>query len=288
MRLSLRDVPEQEGMITANFRRDRTDGMKARFKDFFSRGRKPEVSLSEERGVRTMHFGSVWIQGAMRLSDPYHLELEYTRELFAGLLLLPDPKHFTLLGLGAGSATKFAWKQFSKARVVSVELDPGVITCARQYFELPPDSRRMRTVCADGAAWLGATPEPTGYLIVDVYDAAARGPVLSSPKFYASCRAALPCDASGVMAVNLFGRHASYQTNIRNIGHAFDGRMLAMPASERGNVIVFGITGPQMEIAFAALLQRAALLKAATGLPFPRYLAGLRKMNLLEGDRLLL
>ena len=64
--------------------------------------------------------------------------------------------------------------------------------------------------------------------------------------------------------------------------------MLAMPASERGNVIVFGITGPQMEIAFAALLQRAALLKAATGLPFPRYLAGLRKMNLLEGDRLLL
>ena len=262
--------------------------MKARFKDFFSRSRKPEVSLSEERGVRTLHFGSVWIQGAMRLSDPYHLELEYTRELFAGLLLLPNPRHFTLLGLGAGSATKFAWKQFPKARLVSVELDPAVIACARTHFELPPDGRRMRTVCADGAAWLGATPEPTGYLIVDVYDAGARGPVLSSPEFYASCRAALPYDASGVMAVNLFGKHVSYQTNIRNIGRAFDGRMLALPANERGNVIVFGLTGPQVDVEFTKLLERADMLKAATGLPFPKYLAGLRKMNLLEGGRLVL
>lgn len=275
-------------MITANFRREQIDGMKARFKDFFSRRRKPEVSLSEERGVRTLHFGSVWIQGAMRLSDPYHLELEYTRELFAGLLLLPCPKHFTLLGLGAGSATKFAWKQFPKARVVSVELDPAVIACARQYFDLPPDSRRVRTVCADGAAWLGAAPEPTDYLIVDVYDAAARGPVLSSPEFYAGCRAALPFDATGVMAVNLFGKHVSFQTNIRNIGRAFEGRMLAMPASERGNVIVFGFTGPQVEVGFAKLLERATLLKATTGLPYPKYLAGLRKMNMLDGDRLLL
>ena len=105
------------------------------FEKFFRRRRDLEISLSEEDGVRYLHFGSVWIQGAMRIADPFKLELEYTRELFAGLLFNPTPKNVTLLGLGAGSATKFAWKQYPRARITSVEIDAAVIACAHRYFE---------------------------------------------------------------------------------------------------------------------------------------------------------
>jgi len=45
------------------------------------------IDISEEAGVRTLHFGSDWIQGAMRIARPWNLELEYTREMMASLLL---------------------------------------------------------------------------------------------------------------------------------------------------------------------------------------------------------
>ena len=236
-----------------------------------------EVSLSEQDDIRYLHFGSVWVQGAMRMTDPYRLELEYTRQLFAGLLFNPQPRNVLLLGLGAASATKFAWKQFPKARVTTVELNPAVISCARQYFSLPADSTRLRTVEDDGAAWVAAHPASTDFLVIDVYDAGAKGPVLSSPEFYANCRNALMSDKLSVMAVNLFGKHSSCKTNIDNIWRAFEGRMLILPASERGNVIAFGFTGPAGEWTWGELRARAAALRVSTGLEFSRWVAGFRE-----------
>jgi spermidine synthase len=254
------------------------------FEKFFGRRAAPELSLAEERGVRTLHFGSVWVQGAMRIADPYRLELEYTRELFAGLLFQPTPRAFVLIGLGAASATKFAWKQFPRAKVTTVELDAGVIACARSHFALPDDSTRLRTLCAEGHDWIAAHPGCCDYLIVDAYDAAARGPVLSSPEFYAACRAALVTERVSVMAVNLFGKHRSFNTNIANIERAFDGRMLTLPASERGNVIAFGFTGPDAAFGLRELRERAAALRESTGLAAARWLAGFKTANLLQGD----
>jgi spermidine synthase len=45
------------------------------------------INISEEAGVRFLHFSSEWIQGAMRIARPWNLELEYTREMMASLLL---------------------------------------------------------------------------------------------------------------------------------------------------------------------------------------------------------
>ena len=50
---------------------------------------KHSVDISEEAGVRYLHFGSDWVQGAMRIARPWALELSYTREMMAGLLLRP-------------------------------------------------------------------------------------------------------------------------------------------------------------------------------------------------------
>ena len=44
------------------------------------------IDISEENGVRYLHFGSEWVQGAMRIRRPYALELAYTREMMAPLL----------------------------------------------------------------------------------------------------------------------------------------------------------------------------------------------------------
>src|SRR5690554_5609087 len=50
-----------------------------------------EPTISEASGIRYLHFGSEWVQGAMRLRRPNDLIIAYTQQMMAWLLLLePD------------------------------------------------------------------------------------------------------------------------------------------------------------------------------------------------------
>lgn len=46
----------------------------------------PEVSVSDDGEVRHLHLGTPWIQGSMRLKEPFALELEYVQRMMAWLL----------------------------------------------------------------------------------------------------------------------------------------------------------------------------------------------------------
>ena len=51
--------------------------------------RKHEIpTISEAAGVRYLHFGTEWVQGAMWVEQPAELVLEYTAQLMAWLLLV--------------------------------------------------------------------------------------------------------------------------------------------------------------------------------------------------------
>ncbi|MFA6314720.1 MAG: spermidine synthase, partial [Sterolibacterium sp.] len=84
------------------------------------------IEISEQDGVRSLHFGSEWIQGSMRIRRPFALELAYTREMMACLLLRPDagwPGRVLLIGLGAGSLAKFIYRNLPDTRITAVEID---------------------------------------------------------------------------------------------------------------------------------------------------------------------
>jgi spermidine synthase len=231
------------------------------------------VAVSEERGIRYLHFGSEAIQGAMRIADPIKLELEYTRDMVAAVLLPAAIKRIAVLGLGAGSVTKWLHAHCDGADITTVELSPAVIQVAQGFFALPPEGKRFRVLQADGEVFLNEASSaknsaPFDLLLVDVYDAAAKGPVLSSPAFYAACASRV--GATGVLSVNLFGKHTSYETNLRNIRRAFDGRCFALPASERGNVIAIA-WGEDVSLTRQQLRERAREWHARTGVAFVRY-----------------
>jgi spermidine synthase len=65
--------------------------------------RLPALTVSEERGVRTLHVGGEAIQSSMRLSDPFSLELDYTRCMMSFLLFHPRPARALKIGLGGGA-----------------------------------------------------------------------------------------------------------------------------------------------------------------------------------------
>ena len=87
----------------------------------------PAITFSEQDGIRFLHFGSRWVQGAMRLTDPYSLELAYVKDMMAWLLFLEPPARILQLGLGAGSLTKFCRRHCAGSRVTVVEVSRVVI-----------------------------------------------------------------------------------------------------------------------------------------------------------------
>jgi spermidine synthase len=236
------------------------------------------VTLSESDGVRYLHFGTEWVQGAMSLSHPYRLELEYQQQMMAPLLFVPRPEHVLQLGLGAAALTKFCYRHLRGSRITVVDIDPEVIQVARLWFSLPPDDERLRVVRADAGAFVGKVRAQADWLQVDLYDAAARGPVFDDVPFYRACRAALR--GGGVAAFNLFGR--SLQPSVEALSEAFGRRWLRLPRSAAGNTVVLAFAGPAGEPdaplvwAVDELLSRARRFEARFGLPALDWLQGLR------------
>ena len=57
----------------------------------------PAVSVSEGDIARYLHLGTPWVQGSMRLKDPYMLDLEYVQRMVAWLLFTPAAEDLTAL-----------------------------------------------------------------------------------------------------------------------------------------------------------------------------------------------
>jgi spermidine synthase len=256
------------------------------------------VTFSEEGGVRFLHFGTWWVQGAMRINKPDFIELEYAQQMMAGLLFLDpndkrlnqinkksnkrsnhQPFHMVQLGLGTGALTKFAHKAFPKAKVTAIDLNPAVIVAARVMFQLPPPNKNLEIIQGDALKYVTTkkNSESIDLLQVDLYDATARGPALSSPDFYQGCYDSLK--SPGVMTVNLFGNHKSFKTNIKNICNAFDNRVLVFQQVHDCNVVVIAFKGPHLEVSWKDVKARAEYLEKKYKLPTKAWVPGLRSEN---------
>lgn len=232
----------------------------------------PPIEISEAAGVRYLHFGSDWIQGAMRIRKPHALELAYTREMMAGLLLRDGlaadgghwPRKVLIIGLGAASLVRFVHHHLPQAKIRVVEIAPAVVAAARQFFKLPAEDARFSIHIGCGAQFVLEHEQQWDYVLVDGFDRNARAGVLDTEPFHQALRARL--STRGIMAVNLFGRSRGYKTSLERIVHAYDDRALAFPSCDSGNVVAFGAAGEAIERSADELRERARKLKAETGL----------------------
>ena len=235
----------------------------------------PEVSVSDDGEVRHLHLGTPWIQGSMRVAEPFEIELQYVQRMMAWLLFVEPAsvtkRHAMQLGLGAGAITKFCHKKL-RLCTTAIELNPQVLAVCRQWFKLPPDGPKLRVVLADAAEeirnpmWQGTVDA----LAVDLYDHEAAAPVLDSPDFYADCRALLTED--GCMTVNLFGRASSFERSLQSMASAFgEDALWAFKPTREGNTVVLAQRTPSRpkRIELAA---RAEAIQARWDLPSAKWM----------------
>lgn len=239
--------------------------------------RKPKfapVTISEFDGVRYLHFGTEWVQGAMRMRKPDWLELEYAQQMMAWMLFIPTPQKILQLGLGSGALTKFCYRHFPHAHVTAVDVNPAVIMICESMFKLPANDERLSVLEMDAQDFVENDDNFGVFdaIQVDLYDATARGPVLDSAEFYQACAACL--NEQGVLTVNLFGDHPSFSKNLKAMRFAFD-FVMCLPPVHDGNVVAIAFK-QRPPLDFDALLLRAAEIKAASRLPAKTWVEGLQ------------
>lgn len=247
------------------------------------------IEISEKDGVRSLHFGSEWIQGSMRIRRPFALELAYTREMMACLLLRPDknwPKRALLIGLGAGSLAKFIYQNLPQTRITAVEIDARIAPMAQQYFRLPEDQQRLKVVIADGVDYVEKSSGRYDAIFVDGFGPDARAGQLDSLKFYAACRARL--SPQGMLVCNLLSHHRGHAASTRRIDSAFDQRSIVFPSLDSGNAIAFGAGDETVDVSLAEMRAWALELKQATGLDLRPTISRLQLVQSLPGGRLVL
>jgi spermidine synthase len=235
----------------------------------------PPATITEFQGVRFMHLGTSWVQGAMRLSHPDAIELEYVQMMMMWLLFQKAPRHVVQLGLGSAALTKFCYQRLPGARVTAVELNPNVIAICRELFGLPDNDERLdvREMNALDFVLDPANHASCDVLQVDLYDEEARGPVLDTPEFYQGCFDCLSAD--GIMTTNVFGDFSNYDKNLLAMEQVFDA-VVWLPEVHDANIVVIAFkNAPQID--FSELYVRAGDIRRRLNLDAKRWVNGLKE-----------
>lgn len=234
----------------------------------------PPATITEFQGVRSLHLGTSWVQGAMRIAKPDNIELEYIQMMMMWLLFNDNPQHVVQLGLGSAALTKFCYRRLPGARVTAVELNPNVIAMCQAQFALPSNDERLNVMEMNAMDFVldPVNRDTVDILQVDLYDEEARGPVLDSPEFYQGCADVLR--DGGIMTTNVFGDFSNYDKNLQAMEMVFDA-VVWLPEVHDANIVVLAFKrAPVLD--FSVLYERAGAIKKSLNLPAKSWVNGLK------------
>lgn len=230
-----------------------------------------DILISEEKGVRQLHFGSDWVQGAMCIARPYALELEYTREMMAALLLNPDanwPRSALFIGLGVGALPKFLHRHRPNCKITVVEISHAVVAAAQMHFKLPPFAPNFQVEIGCGADYMANAVANNSrkydLIMVDGFDGKAKVGPLNSIAFYLNCKSQLT--GQGYLVANLLSNQKDSQQSKQRLLDAFDENAIALAPCVSGNVIALAHVGAGFNVDQAELQANCTVLKEETGL----------------------
>lgn len=238
----------------------------------------PEVDISQQGNILSLHLGSETVQSAMNLDNPADLVLSYSRAMMAWLLFAERlPQHITQIGLGGGSFARWIDAFLPDVRQSAVEINPQVVIAARMMFALPPEEDgRFEIIEDDGAKYVAALDGATDLILTDGFDGEQIADALTGAGYFADCRRALT--AEGIFAANWWGGDKRYPQFLAVLKQVFDGRVLEIPAETHGNIAVFAFqAAPLADL--AKLKKRAAVLSERYRLDFSRMLADAKARN---------
>jgi spermidine synthase len=165
-----------------------------------------ELFVSENDGLRTLTAqlgGKTILHSSFKVSNPTFCVDNYARVMSLITSLSVSPDQVFNIGLGGGVLPRFHFSKYPDAKVDSVELDPKVVSLAKQYFDVEHENHSIIT--GDGAVVLQQSSKKYDVIWVD-----AANPYIGVPKvfkteeFNQTLRSHLKPD--GIVIANLWER----------------------------------------------------------------------------------
>lgn len=198
------------------------------------------VVTDDGNGLRTLRFGRHGArQSVVRLGDPDHLGLPYSRVALAGLALCETPRRILVVGLGGGTLPAFLHKHYPDATIDVAEIDPDVVFVAKQFFGFREDER-MRVHVADGRAFIEGVRQPYDAILLDAFGADSVPAHLTTQEFLRAVRRAVT--PGGVVVGNVWdgGYNRLYDSMVRTYRAAFD-ELFVLRVEDSANRILLAL-----------------------------------------------
>jgi spermidine synthase len=128
---------------------------------FITKRRSELVLTTQVRGER-------YTESIANLADPDDLPMKYVQAMTAALLYPPEPKRILMIGLGGGSIPIYLGRFMPEATIDTVEIDPGIIKAAKDYFGIRETSR-LRYIANDGRVFLNRHKDTYDVILVDAF-----------------------------------------------------------------------------------------------------------------------
>lgn len=224
------------------------------------------VVTQEHTGLRILRFARGGArQSVVKPGNPDYLALPYAQVALVGLALPAESRRFLVVGLGGGTLPMFLRKHYPDATIDAVDIDPEVVSVARQFFGFREDDL-MKAHVADGRRFIEQARQPYDVIFLDAFGADSIPEQLTTQEFLQAVRRAVA--PGGVVVGNVWARGANplYDSMVRTYQEVFDA-LYILNAQGSGNVILLALPRKQ-PLTRDGLAQLARKVSAARGLPF--------------------
>jgi spermidine synthase len=127
------------------------------------------LDVIDSGNIRTLYLDGN-IHSQMYKDKPEELVNTYTKYFHLGFLFNPNAKDILFIGGGAFSGPKNFLSTYSEARIDVVEIDPDVISTARNYFNLSANNgSRLMVYNDDARNFLSKTEKKYDLIILDAF-----------------------------------------------------------------------------------------------------------------------
>jgi spermidine synthase len=194
----------------------------------------------DESGLRTLYFerGGA-LQSVSKPGDPDHLALPYVKTMLSGLGLCDDPRRILVVGLGGGTIPKFLHKYYPQSVIDAVDIDPGVVKVAREFFEFHEDAN-LRAFIEDGRKFIEDRPGLYDMIFLDAFGTDRIPYHLATREFLLAVKKALT--PRGLVLGNIWKRNYNslYDSMMRTYQDVFD-ELHLMNVQDAANHILIAI-----------------------------------------------
>jgi spermidine synthase len=234
--------------------------VETQYNDLFIAKRGPMMMLS------TRFKANYNIHSMINLADPDDMPAPYTQLMTAGVLYPEATKRILMIGLGAGSASTYLTRAMPDAQIDVVELDPGVISVAKQYFGVR-ETERLHIIESDGRVYLTRHKDLYDLILLDAFRELGVPFHLLTKEFYTLIKDHLA--PGGAVASNVTGGTKLYSSTLVTFREVFPTVDVYPDFEDRDEAQVVTVATSNPEPTAETLTERARVLQERYHFRYP-------------------